>query len=67
MCHISLVISELCCRQEVVLLENEVAFNEATSSRKENREYKIQQQIGEVNEIFKDLAILVHGIMSKEP
>ncbi|XP_048426617.1 syntaxin-22-like [Pyrus x bretschneideri] len=29
------------------------------SSRKENREYKIQQQIGEVNEIFKDLAILV--------
>ncbi|RXH70936.1 hypothetical protein DVH24_015558 [Malus domestica] len=60
MCHISLVISELCCRQEVLLLDNEIAFNEAIIEEREQGIQEIQQQIGEVNEIFKDLAILVH-------
>ncbi|KAL7614547.1 hypothetical protein Lser_V15G04890 [Lactuca serriola] len=41
--------------QEVLLLDNEIAFNEAIIEERE-----IQNQIGEVNEIFKDLAVLVH-------
>ncbi|CAI9259993.1 unnamed protein product [Lactuca saligna] len=42
-------------RQEVLLLDNEIAFNEAIIEERE-----IQNQIGEVNEIFKDLVVLVH-------
>ncbi|KAL7610842.1 hypothetical protein Lser_V15G10548 [Lactuca serriola] len=41
--------------KEVLLLDNEIAFNEAIIEERE-----IHNQIGEVNEIFKDLAILVH-------
>ncbi|CAN1256778.1 SYP22 [Linum perenne] len=48
------------CRQEVVLLDNEIAFNEAIIEEREQGIHEIQQQIGEVNEIFKDLAVLVH-------
>ncbi|CAI9299018.1 unnamed protein product [Lactuca saligna] len=40
---------------EVLLLDNEIAPNEAIIEERE-----IQNQIGEVNEIFKDLAVLVH-------
>ncbi|XP_057773706.1 syntaxin-22-like isoform X2 [Salvia miltiorrhiza] len=47
-------------RQEVVLLDNEIAFNEAIIEEREQGIEEIQQQIGEVNEIFKDLAVLVH-------
>ncbi|KAK8488615.1 hypothetical protein V6N13_139972 [Hibiscus sabdariffa] len=47
-------------RQEVVLLDNEIAFNEAIIDEREQGLQEIQQQIGEVNEIFKDLAVLVH-------
>ncbi|KAG8382510.1 hypothetical protein BUALT_Bualt05G0084800 [Buddleja alternifolia] len=47
-------------RQEVVLLDNEIAFNEAIIEEREQGIQEIQQQIGEVNEIFKDLAVLVH-------
>ncbi|XP_048426657.1 syntaxin-22 [Pyrus x bretschneideri] len=47
-------------RQEVVLLDSEIAFNEAIIEEREQGIQEIQQQIGEVNEIFKDLAILVH-------
>ncbi|KAJ8774100.1 hypothetical protein K2173_009531 [Erythroxylum novogranatense] len=47
-------------RQEVVLLENEIAFNEAIIEERDHGIQEIQQQIGEVNEIFKDLAVLVH-------
>ncbi|CAI0418503.1 unnamed protein product [Linum tenue] len=47
-------------RQEVVLLDNEIAFNEAIIEEREQGIHEIQQQIGEVNEIFKDLAVLVH-------
>ncbi|PKI45359.1 hypothetical protein CRG98_034163, partial [Punica granatum] len=46
--------------QEVVHLENEIAFNEAIIEEREEGIREIQQQIGEVNEIFKDLAVLVH-------
>lgn len=46
-------------KQEVVLLENELVFNEAIIEEREHGIQEIQQQIGEVNEIFKDLAVLV--------
>ncbi|KAK3026683.1 hypothetical protein RJ639_041530 [Escallonia herrerae] len=47
-------------RQEVLLLDNEIAFNEAIIEERDQGIHEIQQQIGEVNEIFKDLAVLVH-------
>ncbi|EEF34716.1 syntaxin-22 isoform X1 [Ricinus communis] len=47
-------------RQEVLLLDNEIAFNEAIIDEREQGIQEIHQQIGEVNEIFKDLAVLVH-------
>ncbi|XVF30492.1 hypothetical protein REPUB_Repub16aG0062700 [Reevesia pubescens] len=46
-------------RQEVVLLDNQITFNEAIIEEREQGIKEIQQQIGEVNEIFKDLAVLV--------
>nr|XP_048326341.1 syntaxin-22 isoform X2 [Ziziphus jujuba var. spinosa] len=48
-------------RQEVLLLDNELVFNEAIIEEREQGIQEIQQQISEVNEIFKDLAVLVHG------
>ncbi|XP_038724280.1 syntaxin-22-like [Tripterygium wilfordii] len=47
-------------RQDVLLLDNEIAFNEAIIEERDQGIQEIQQQIGEVNEIFKDLAVLVH-------
>ncbi|CAA7042975.1 unnamed protein product [Microthlaspi erraticum] len=47
-------------RQELVLLDNEIAFNEAIIEEREQGIQEIQHQIGEVHEIFKDLAVLVH-------
>ncbi|KAI8530495.1 hypothetical protein RHMOL_Rhmol11G0063500 [Rhododendron molle] len=47
-------------RQEVLLLDNEITFNEAIIEEREQGIQEIQHQIGEVNEIFKDLAVLVH-------
>lgn len=47
-------------RQEVLLLDNEISFNEAITEEREQGIIEIQQQIGEVSEIFKDLAMLVH-------
>nr|XP_010933014.1 syntaxin-22 [Elaeis guineensis] len=47
-------------RQEVLQLDNEIVFNEAIIEEREQGIQEIQQQIGEVNEIFKDLAVLVH-------
>ncbi|XP_039013363.1 syntaxin-21-like isoform X2 [Hibiscus syriacus] len=46
--------------QEVVLLENEITFNEAIIEEREQGIKEVQQEISEVNEIFKDLAVLVH-------
>lgn len=53
------------CRQEVIMLENEVVFNEAVIEERDQGILEIQQQIGEVNDIFKDLAVLVQeqGVM----
>lgn len=48
-------------RQEVVFLDNEITFNEAIIEEREQGIREIQDQIGEVNEIFKDLAGLVNG------
>ncbi|XP_042506459.1 syntaxin-22-like [Macadamia integrifolia] len=55
-------------RQEVLLLDNEIVFNEAIIEEREQGIKEIQQQIGEVNEIFKDLAVLVHdqGVVIEE-
>lgn len=47
-------------RQDVLLLDNEISFNEAIIEERDQGIQEIQQQIGEVNEIFKDLAVLVH-------
>ncbi|XP_022739737.1 syntaxin-22-like isoform X2 [Durio zibethinus] len=47
-------------RQEVILLGNEIAFNEAMIEEREQGIRAIEEQIGQVTEIFKDLAVLVH-------
>ncbi|RWR74431.1 syntaxin-22 [Cinnamomum micranthum f. kanehirae] len=47
-------------RQEILLLGNEVAFNEAIIDEREQGIKDIQDQIGQANEIFRDLAVLVH-------
>eukprot|EP00897_Mesotaenium_endlicherianum_P000767 jgi/Mesen1/10691/ME000009S10473 len=48
-------------KQEINLnLENELVYNEAIIEEREQGILEIQQQIGEVNEIFKDLAVLVN-------
>ncbi|CAM6022931.1 unnamed protein product [Sphagnum balticum] len=47
-------------RQDFLQLENEVVFNEAVIEEREQGIQEIHQQIGEVNEIFKDLAVLVN-------
>lgn len=47
-------------RQEVLLLDNEISFNEAMIEEREQGIRDIAVQIGEANEIFKDLAVLVH-------
>ena len=41
-------------------MDNEISFNEAVIEEREQGIQEIQQQIGAVNEIFKDLAVLVH-------
>ncbi|KAG0617451.1 hypothetical protein M758_5G190500 [Ceratodon purpureus] len=46
--------------QDFIQLDNEVVFNEAVIEEREQGIREIHQQIGEVNEIFKDLAVLVH-------
>ncbi|URE14667.1 SynN [Musa troglodytarum] len=57
---VSFVNGMLLTQQEVVLLDNEIVFNEAIIEEREQGIQEIQQQIGQVNEIFKDLAVLVH-------
>lgn len=46
-------------------MEHEILLNEAIIEEREQGIMEIQQQIGEVNEMFKDLALMVHeqGIM----
>ncbi|GBG67871.1 hypothetical protein CBR_g990 [Chara braunii] len=47
-------------RQELVQLDTELTFNEAVIEERDQGIREIQHQIVEVNEIFKDLAVLVH-------
>jgi syntaxin 7 len=47
-------------QEDFIQLENETVFNEAVIEEREQGIREIHQQIGEVNEIFKDLAVLVH-------
>lgn len=47
-------------RHEVLLLENEIVFNEAVNEERDQGIKEIQEQISEVHEIFEDLAVLVH-------
>jgi len=49
-------------------LDNEIVFNEALIEEREQAIEEIQQQIGEVHEVFKDLATLVHaqGVIIEE-
>ncbi|CAI9087066.1 OLC1v1021037C1 [Oldenlandia corymbosa var. corymbosa] len=46
-------------RPDVMLVGNEIDFNEALIEEREKGIIEIQQQVREVNEIFKDLALLV--------
>jgi hypothetical protein len=48
------------CRQDFLQLENEVVLNEAAIEEREQGIQEIYQKIGEVNEIFKELADLVN-------
>ena len=48
------------CAEEVILLDNEIAFNEAMIEEREQGIREVEEQIGQVNEIFKDLTVLVH-------
>lgn len=41
-------------------MDTEIVFNEAIIEEREQGIQETQQQISEVNEIFKDLAVLVH-------
>ncbi|KAJ8559779.1 hypothetical protein K7X08_003837 [Anisodus acutangulus] len=52
-------------RQDVVQLEHEIVENEAIIEEREQGIIEVQHHIGELNEMFKDLALLVHdqGIM----
>uniref|UniRef100_A0A2P2JBD4 Syntaxin-22 n=1 Tax=Rhizophora mucronata TaxID=61149 RepID=A0A2P2JBD4_RHIMU len=47
-------------RQEVLRLDNEIAFNEAIIEEREQGIRDIEEQIAKANDIFKDLAVLVH-------
>lgn len=47
-------------KHEFLLLDNEVSFNEAIIEERDQGIKEIQNQISEVNEIFKDLAVLVN-------
>ncbi|KAG2709904.1 hypothetical protein I3760_04G000500 [Carya illinoinensis] len=47
-------------RQDVLLLDNEISFNEAMIEEREQGIREVEEQIGQANEIFKDLAVLVH-------
>uniref|UniRef100_A0A1D1Z2G4 Syntaxin-22 n=1 Tax=Anthurium amnicola TaxID=1678845 RepID=A0A1D1Z2G4_9ARAE len=47
-------------RREIFLLENEFIFNEAMIEEREQGIKDIGYQIAEVNEIFRDLAVLIH-------
>jgi syntaxin 7 len=47
-------------RQDLVRDEGEMEFNNALIEEREHGILEIQQQIGEVNEIFQDLAVLVN-------
>ncbi|CAN6202035.1 unnamed protein product [Urochloa humidicola] len=47
--------------QELALLDSEITFNDALAEEREREICKIQQEISEINEIFRDLAKLVHG------
>lgn len=58
------------CRQEVLLFDNEISFNEAMIEEREQGIREVEEQIGQANEIFKDLAVLVHeqgGVIGKFP
>ncbi|XP_060171499.1 syntaxin-22-like isoform X1 [Lycium barbarum] len=52
-------------RQDVVQLDHEIVLNEAIIEEREQGIMEIQHHIGELNEMFKDLALLVNeqGIM----
>ncbi|KAK3013002.1 hypothetical protein RJ639_008734 [Escallonia herrerae] len=52
-------------RHEALQVENEIIFNEAVIEERDQGIREVQEQIGEVNEIFKDLAVLVReqGVM----
>ena len=55
------------CKQEVALLGNEIACNEAITYEREHGTRHIEVQIGQSNEIFKDFAIEQAIVIGKTP
>ena len=55
------------CRQKVVLLGNEIAFNEAITDEREQGTRDIEVKIGQSNEIFKDLVVELAVVIGKTP
>ena len=55
------------CRQEVVLPGNEIALNEAITNEREQGTRHTEVQIGQSNEIFKDLATEQGVVIGKTP
>ncbi|TVU28149.1 hypothetical protein EJB05_19658, partial [Eragrostis curvula] len=49
-------------RQEVLQLDNEIVYNETIIEEREQAIQEIQEQIGEVHEMFKDLATLTYFV-----
>ncbi|KAI3936711.1 hypothetical protein MKX01_034140 [Papaver californicum] len=47
-------------RQDALILDDEIVLNEAIIEEREQGIQELQNQIDEVNDIFKDLAVLVH-------
>ncbi|XP_010908075.2 syntaxin-22 isoform X2 [Elaeis guineensis] len=48
-------------RQEILSLDNEIAFNEAVIEEKDQGIKAINYDVEQVNEIYRDLAVLLHG------
>ncbi|XP_040380823.1 syntaxin-12-like [Oryza brachyantha] len=47
-------------QQDLVLLDSDVEFHEAVIAEREQAMQEVQQDIADIHEIFKDLAMLVH-------
>ncbi|KAF0922182.1 hypothetical protein E2562_027781 [Oryza meyeriana var. granulata] len=47
-------------QQDIIVLDNEIEFHEAVIAEREQGILEVQQEIADIHEIFRDLAVLVH-------